>query len=149
MKKRFKAALLASVSVMTIMGAQSAFATKGMNDTPITAHVATFIGFAAAAPINTADDVDWYVYQNKSGARQQIYPNLQSPSGKNLNLQLVHMDPDGTTDSWVAQDDGPGGIDVTTLPVDPGGVVYFRIYPKTASDYGTGYYTFEIAGSWS
>lgn len=141
--KRLKLVLAVAV-VASLFGAQSAFASKGWADTPGTANTGLFIGYAASAQINTADDVDWFVYSNNSGGDQILNPSLQSPAGQNLDLQVIYISKTGQVLNWTADDRGPGGTDPTTLYMTPGDMVYFKVAPKTSSDYGTGRYLFSI-----
>ncbi|MBB6691936.1 hypothetical protein H7B90_11055 [Cohnella xylanilytica] len=147
MKKRFKAALLASVSVMTIMGAQSAFANIGVIDRPGEAHVIPAIEFMSTAyNIDSTNDNDWFVWTNNTGKAKYLEVQLTSPMGKNLDYQIIQLASGGgiINKNSADNDAGKGGTEFLYLRTLPGDVVYFRVFAHTALDIGTAPYTFAV-----
>ncbi|MFD2328069.1 hypothetical protein ACFSR7_02335 [Cohnella sp. GCM10020058] len=136
MKKRRIVLLMATC--MMAFGAQSAFATSGQYDTPQTANPIAK-GAVLSGYIDAGSDQDWYVVQNNTSSGQIVTPRLLSPISVNLDFDVIRISSSGTYSNERFADQGAGGLEggFFGFTLNPGDLVYIRVFPHTSSDYSS------------
>lgn len=145
--KKLKAAMLVSLSVMMIAGAQSAFAATGVYDGPATARAST-AGSVFTGNIDSSSDSDWFVVDNTGTSTLTVYPVLVCPSGVNLDVDVIWVQKSGNVSRDEYNSAGAGGVEGSSnigWGISPGDTIYFRVHPHSSTDYSSSKsYTFIL-----
>lgn len=89
--------------------------------------------------IDSTSDYDFYVIDNRGSSDPVRYSlTLKSPAGKNYDMQLIAVDPNGNIfDTKYAVDDGPGGTELFgSFSCMGGWRTYVKVSSHGTNDYG-------------
>ncbi|MBD3920550.1 hypothetical protein H8B09_17435 [Paenibacillus sp. PR3] len=125
-------------SAMLLFGASSVYAYDGWADSLADAYSLNGPLNGVTTTINSSVDVDWYKWTNDTGRSVALEARLQSPAGKNYDLNVMFYFNGSTGAISSASDNGPGGLDSFGIStVNPGETVYYQVRGQTGKDYST------------